>query len=290
GGEQLVYRAIEHAAVGEPRYGQPLSAIIGEQQTLEFLRYTLRSPAEGQLAERDRRHIEEQIRAELQRYFRSVPEEQLALAARHAEYVFEAADLVRTVLQRACGAAPAAADAARAVQRAAGWERAADGIVNEMRAMGRRNAARAHLRALVEEQDDAVDALEESVFLATLAAARGALLPTVVWDGLARLAEQVVGASQALNTALDAARHVHRAGARDDIEDFFHAFEQVVAIEHSTDASERAIVSALADMTGAAGALFIAWRLCASLEGATDTLSHCVHMLRDYLVDEVMAA
>ncbi|MEQ8230150.1 MAG: DUF47 family protein [Gammaproteobacteria bacterium] len=290
GAEQLVYQAIEHAASGEPRYGQPLTAILGEQQTLDFLRYTLATTATGLLARRDRRLIEEAIRAEMRRYFRSVPEEQLALAARHGEYVFEAADLVRVVLQGLDGAPRDADFGARALRRAAGWERAADGIVNEVRAMGRRSAARPRLRVLVEEQDDAVDALEEGVFLATLVTARHAALPAAVREGLVRLVEEAVGASQALNKALDAARHVHRAGAREDVEDFFQAFEEVVDLEHRTDASERLVTAALVEMHEAAGVLHVAARLCAGLEAAADTLSHCVHMLRDYLVDEVMAA
>jgi uncharacterized protein Yka (UPF0111/DUF47 family) len=290
GGEQLVYRAIEHAATDAPRYGQPLAAILGEQQTLDFLRYTLATAASGLLARRDRRLVEEEIRAELRRHFRSVPEAQLALAARHAEYVFEAADLVRRVLQEPAAASDDDAFTARALARAAGWERAADGIVNEVRAMGQRSAARARLRALVEEQDDAVDALEEGVYLATLAIERSAALPAAARDGLSQLAEQVVGACQGLNKAIDAARHVHRAGAREDVEDFFRAFAEVVELEHRTDTSERAVTAALADVRGAAGALHVAARLCAGLEGAADTLSHCMHRLRDYLVEEVLAA
>ncbi len=289
GGEQLIFRAVEHAAMGEPHYGQPLNAIIGEQQTLEFLRHALATAADGLLARSDWRVIEDQIRAELLNYFRSVPQEQLALAARHAEYVFEAADLVRGALQRLGEDALDADYAQRALRRAAGWERAADGLVNEVRGMSRRTAARERLRALLEEQDDAVDALEEGVFLATLADARLQRLPASVRDGITRLAEEVVCASQEHNKALDAAQHVHRGGARDDVEDFFLAFQRVVELEHHTDASERAITAALAGLDGAAGAVLVAARLSASLEAAADTLSHCVHILHDYLVDEVMA-
>ena len=136
---------------------------------------------------------------------------------------------------------------------------------------------------------DAVDALEEGVFLATLADARLQRLPTSVREGIARLAEEVVCASQEHNKALDAAQHVHRGGARADVEDFFLAFQRVVELEHHTDASERAITAALAGLDGAAGAVLVAARLSASLEAAADTLSHCVHILHDYLVDEVMS-
>lgn len=262
GGEQMIYRAIAHAAMGEPHYGEPLHLILGKEQTVEFLKYALRTSAQGLFERRDWRLVEDQIRAEMLHYFRSVPQEQLRLIAQHAELVFEAADLVR----------------------------GADRLVNEARTLGRRSAARERLRVLIEEQDDAMDALEESVFLATLPSARFDVLQAVARELLDRLAGEVVAAAQEMNKALACAQHVYRGGAREDVEDFYRAFERVVEFEHRTDASERALTAALVTQADHAGSLLAASRLCAGLEAAADALCRCAHQLRDYLVEEVMAA
>lgn len=287
GGEQLIYRAIEFAAMGESHYGQPLYAILGEENTLEFLKYAIRAASEGLSEGRNWRLIEDQIRAELLNYFRSVPQELLSLASRHGELIFETADLVRSALLR-LQMPDTEAFMRRAVGRAAHWEREADRIVNEVRTIGRRTSGPSLLRELIEEQDDVVDFLEESVFLATLLDEHE--LSTELLEPFARLAAEVVAASQEFNKVLESAQHVHRGGARDDFEDFFHAVERVVDLEHRTDESERLITRLISGIVLGHGVLHLSSRLSASLEAAADSMSRCSHMLRDYIVEEVMAA
>ena len=85
----------------------------------------------------------------------------------------------------------------------------------------------------------------------------------------------------------EAASHVSREGAREDLQDFFAAADRVVAIEHSTDTAERGVTSTLLASAVDARTLFVVSRLGRALEQAADALARTAYKLRDHLLNEV---
>ena len=67
---------------------------------------------------------------------------------------------------------------------------------------------------------------------------------------LQQLASILAEASQQWVKALGHAQHVHRHGARDDVDDFLTAIDRLAALEHDADDEERAVtVAALSKAT-----------------------------------------
>lgn len=88
----------------------------------------------------------------------------------------------------------------------------------------------------------------------------------------------------------EAASHVTREGAREDLQDFFTAVDRVVAIERESDVAERAVTSTLLGSECEARALHLVARLSQVLEQAADGLALCALKLRDHLLNDVMSA
>ena len=61
GGERLVYDAVELAAKVPARYGEPLRDVIGEEATLEVLRFALRTASEGLRSGKSHRLIRDEL-------------------------------------------------------------------------------------------------------------------------------------------------------------------------------------------------------------------------------------
>ena len=217
GGERLLYEAIEFAQQTPLRYGESLHEAIGPEVAVEYLRFVLRATAEGLLQNRSERFIRDEIKAELAGCFHSAMENLLAIAASHAALVFELATAVRDGLT-AYGEPGCAERLARTAQRARKWEQEADALVSRTRSLVQQSHKPGVYLALLRESDDAADALEEAAFLLTLlpkVAPAGPLLEPVQ-----SLAALLVGGAQEMVKLMEAASHVHREGAREDLQDF----------------------------------------------------------------------
>jgi hypothetical protein len=287
GGERLIFQAIEEAAKGAPRLGEALHEVLGRESAVEYLKFVFRTAAEGLLEGRSARLIRDQIKAELVNYFETAEEHLMALAAQHAALVFEIACAVRDGLL----AAPSAAgggELERAARRAKRWERRADELVVETRTLVRRSPGSGAYQAVIEAADDAADNLEESAFLLSLLPGDGIGSPHL-FAPLQELASLVVLGCQELIKGLESGRHVHRGSARQDVQDFLAAVDRLVTVEQQTDEATRRVTAAAVAGASDFRQLHLWSELTRSLEEGADALARSGLILRDHLLNEVMA-
>ena len=286
GGERLVYEAMQFAKPTPLRYGEPLSESLGEQVAVEYLQFVLREAATGLLAGRAERFIRDEVKVELARRFRSANAGLLRLGLAHAERVFDIAASVREgMLWHGEPGAQRLLDGV--ARRAREWERCCDALVAEVRTQARSTSHPETFARLLHEADEAADGLEETAFLMTH-------LPTVNATGrlgepLHRLAGLLVEGAQESVKMFEAAAHVTRESAREDVQDFFAAVERIVSIEHATDEAERGVTTALMSQPIDARELHLLASLARALEGSADALARVALMLRDHLLNDVMA-
>ncbi|HUL59735.1 MAG TPA: DUF47 family protein [Anaeromyxobacteraceae bacterium] len=284
GGERLVFEAMEHASPVPLRYGQRLDEVLGRDSAVEFLEFVLRVAAEGLLARRSERFVRDEIRAELAGRFETLEHGVLALAADHARVAVQLAAVACAEIRRTDGDAEARR---RAAATAAEWERRADAIVARVRGLSRHSASPQALAHLLSDADDAVDALEEAVFLLTLTPP-GDAAPRVR-EPLLRLAVQATSATEEWVRCLESAARARRHRTRDDLQEFLEAVERVSNVEHRADEAERALAVALFEAPLDARVLTLGTRLGDTLEGAVDALARCTLSLRDHVLGEASA-
>lgn len=283
GGEQLLYEAIEFAQQ-TLRYGEKLHEALGAEQALDYLKFVLRVSTEGLVQGRSERFIRDEVKTELVRRFSGVQASLLSVASAHAALIFELATGLRDGLL-AFGEGGVDLDAAAA--RAQHWEQEADALVSRVRSLVRRMHKPEVYRDLLHEADDAADALEEAAFVASflpkLEVSADLLVP------VRRLADLLVEGAQETVKMFEAAGQVRRDGAREDFDDFLQAVDRLSRIEHETDRVEREARGLLLMQAPDFRVLELVGTLAGLLEGAADALSRTALMLRDHLVNDVMA-
>jgi len=286
GGELLLYEAIEFAQQTPLHYGERLYEMLGPEAALSYLQFVLRAATEGLLQGRSERFIRDEVKAELARHFRSAQESLLSIASDHAQLVFDLASSLRDGLvgyaERGDGESFAGA-----AERARVWEQEADRLVSRMRSLTRRTHKPEVYLALLQDADDAADGLEEATFLTTF-------LPKAppgaeIMEPVLTLASLLVGGSAELVKLMEAASHVSREGAREDLQDCLEAVDRLVGIEHETDDAEREATRVLLSRATDFRMLHLVSSLARSLEESADALSRCALKLRDHLLNNVMA-
>jgi uncharacterized protein Yka (UPF0111/DUF47 family) len=210
----------------------------------------------------------------------------MSLACTHPEHVFDLATAVRDGLIRY--QEPGAESLlARTARRARKWEQEGDAIVGRIRSLARRTVTPEAYISLLHEADEAADGLEEVAFLLTH------LIPLAPSEKLVEpmqsLAALLVDGAQESVKMFEAASHVTRDGAREDLQDFFAAVDRIVAIEHETDTAERLVTSSLLTETSDVRTFNLIARIGRLLEQSADGLSLSALKLRDHLLNEVMA-
>ncbi len=285
GGERLLYDAIEFAQQTPLRYGERLYEAIGPDAAVGWLRFVLRATAEGLLQGRSERLIRDEIKAELAGCFHSALENVLAIAADHAALVFELATAVRYGLT-VYSESGCSEHLARTAQRAGKWEQEADALVSRIRALVQQSHKPEVYLELLREADDAADALEEAAFLMTLLPKIEPAAPLP--EPIRSLATLLVADAQETVKLIEAASHVHREGAREDLQDFLEAVDRIVAIEHETDVTQRTMTSTLILEAADFRALQLLLLLAGAFEEAADALSRSALILRDHLLNDVV--
>ncbi len=284
GGARLVYQSIEAVAGSAMHFGERLSDVLGVPDTERFLRFVLRSAADGLLAHQSASLIRDRIRAELARHFSNEKRRLLRETAEHAGLVFELAALVRdAVLAGAAGEVPAAA----LVARAAAFEHDADRLVMEVRQVVKRRPDYAAFAPLLHVADDAADELEEAAFLLGLLQGDHAQEAAVL-DALQTLAALLVETTQEWVKVLAHAVHAQDPSAAEDVDDLLTALDRVLALEHQVDDAERALTAAAVRHAADFRALHLYSALGGKLEAAADALKRASLMLRDDVLGEVL--
>jgi uncharacterized protein Yka (UPF0111/DUF47 family) len=284
GGERLVYDALEQAVKTPLRYGEPLHEMIGTDVAQEYLCYVLQTTARGLLKGQSAALIRDQVRAELFNHFRSAEQRLLADAARHATIIVQLAGGLRGSLRQdsAAGRDALTRNATQAKQA----ESRADEIVKETRLTVRRIPGTEIFRRILEVADDAADDLEDAAFLAGLLSGGTTRLEPPA--PLLTLCDLLVDGAQGFQRALAAAQYVHRGGAREKMQEFLEAVDQVVTVEHQTDERERAVTVALFAAEIDSRHFHLVSGIASHLEAAADALLRASLILRDHVLGEVM--
>jgi uncharacterized protein Yka (UPF0111/DUF47 family) len=286
GGEQLIYDALEFVVRGPFRFGESLEDMLGEQQATQYLRFVLKTCAQGLLQGRQESLIQDEIRAELVNYFRSARHGLLDIAAEHAALIVEIAAGLRDGLLT-LSLAEAGAHLERNAARAKEWEGRADDLVNRARAAAKQGDSGQFFCELVESADDIADDLEEAAFHLTLVPAP---MPTGLQEPLRDLASLLVEGAQEYVKVLETARFVRRGTAREDMQDFLEAIHRITAVEHETDKVERGVEAALVAWARDFRQLYVLTEAAKNLEQAADGLMHVGLKVRDHFLGQVMTA
>ena len=284
GGEKLLYEAIEFVQQTPLHYGEKLHEALGAEQAMDYLKFVFRAAAEGLMQRRSERFIRDEVKTELARRFHGAQESLLSIGSAHAALTFELATGLHDGLLRF---GEGGADLDAAATRARHWEQEADALVNRVRSLVHRMHKPELYRDLMHEADEAADALEEAAFLATFLPK---LAPTAdLLAPVTRLSALLVEGAQELVKLFEAACQVRRDGARDDLQDFLEAVDRLIGIEHETDDVERQARGLLLMQAPDFRVLELVTALARALEGAADALARTALMLRDHLLNDVMA-
>jgi uncharacterized protein Yka (UPF0111/DUF47 family) len=286
GGERLISEAIEFAQERPLHYGEALHEVLGASATYDFLKFVLRSATDGLVQGHSERFISDQVKAELARHFLSAEGSILSIANHLATLVFDLAASLRDglVQYRMRGDGQGLT---RLAERAKAWEQDADALVVKMGGLVRRLGKLEIYGRIAHEADDAADGLEEAAFLATFLAKLTP--PPALLERIEALATLLVEDAQEQVKMFEAAAHVNRDGAREDLQDFLEAVDRIVALEHRTDEAERRITEALIDSAPDFRTLHLLTNIAHALEESADALSRTALGLRDHLLDDVMA-
>jgi uncharacterized protein Yka (UPF0111/DUF47 family) len=288
GGEQLVFGAMQALGESAFRLGDRLDEVLGTPATCDFLvevlRLASRALREGQPPAR----VADETRLLLARCIRQRSTE-FDMLSEHMGYCHALAQSVNDAL--APGQHQADGASAEAAARAKAWERRADHLVMDARALAERQTRWAPFARLIEVSDDVADALEEASFLISLAADHH---HSKHWDApvrqvLQRLAEAVLGAVQEQVKAVTVARTLGTNPGPNDNDDFVAASWNVLRAERQCDellrSARRAILSHVSDPA----ALMLANDLAIALELASDCLLAAGYGLRDLVFTRVAA-
>jgi len=286
GGEQALAEAVEFAAGERLRYGDRLDRLIGEECAHDFLCHAMRAASSGLIAQRSRRAVLDEIKADLRRYFENAGLVIFDIATRHAACGYDIAVTLREAFE-GIGVPGRAAWMAKCAARAVAWEARADRLLNEARDDIKRFHRPASLAEFLGHADDAVDELEEAASLLDLLA----LVETerAALGSIQQLSDLALGAAQEFVKCIVCAASITQSDVRDDLDDFLQSLEKLVTIEHQADDRIRLLRRTL--ITGAIDhrALYLLHQLSLALETATDAYAHAGQALRRYLMEEVIA-
>jgi uncharacterized protein Yka (UPF0111/DUF47 family) len=284
GGEKLIYEALELAARVPLRYGEPLYQILGRERTLEYIQWVLKTATAGLLANRSNLLIQDEIKAELLRYFRSAHQGLMEICTEHASLTIEVATSVRDSLlsiQRGGNANFVSRNAKRAKR----WESQADELVSKVRALSKRTESAGFFVGLMMAADDALDYLEEASFFTTLVPPN--LKSKAVHSDLVGMAETAVKASQEFLKALHAAQYIQKGCTREEMQDFLEPVDRVLTLEREEDESLRKTEKTIIRESSDHKELWVHFEIATIIEESTNSFMKAVHIMRDTVLESV---
>ena len=284
GGEKLIYEALELSSRVTLRYGEPLYQIMGREKTSEYLRWVLKTATRGLLSNTSKLLLQDEIRAELLRYFRSTHEEVIEICEEHASYTIEVASAVLDSLQliREGGGPEGVALKAK---RSKVWERDADELVNRVRNLSRSIQEFPYFTDLINTADDAMDFLEEASFYTTLMSHNPSSGP--IYDELCEMTGIALSSGREFLKALIAALYVHKTNNREDMQEFLKAVDNVVHFERVCDDSLRKTEKTIFELSGDFKELRLYLEVASNIEEATNSFMKAAYIIRDNVLKEV---
>jgi hypothetical protein len=282
GGAELVLEAVRRVAGARATYGARLDAVLGEDQACRFLADVLHLTSEGLSAGRSMRLMKDEIEAGLAERLQSAEGDFIRQALRHLGLSRMLAGDIRDALVggRLASDAERSALAARATR----LEQKGDRLTLEARTLARRIGEAGRLRQVIDQAEEALDALDEAAFLFSLLS--GPLDGTQA-EALAALAEVTVDSAGQIVTACEAASRTPSDRRQDRIE-ALQAVDAVCAAERKADAAERRLVALLLKTPSPdARAAVAGVELAHAMERSTDHMAHAALALRDHLLGEI---
>jgi hypothetical protein len=282
GGDKLIYGALENAARIPLRYGEPLHQILGTEKSVEYLQWVFKAATQGLLAGQPRSLIQDEIKAELLRYFRSAHEELIEICIEHASLMVEVATAMRNSLLQIQRSGESEY-VIRTAKRAKDWESSADQLVARMQMFSRRIDEAESFFTLIHTADDALDELEEGCFFTTLLLLVKS--STDVIRQLPDMAEIAVKSCQEYLKVLIAAQGIRKDYSRDEMRDFLTTVNRVLTLEHECDdalrLAEKAIITDSTDFRE----LRVYFELTRTIEASTNSLKKSVFILHDTILE-----
>jgi uncharacterized protein Yka (UPF0111/DUF47 family) len=284
GGDKLIYAALELAAKVPLRYGEPLHRLLGRERSVEYLKWVLKTATSGLRANHPRLLIQDEIKAELLRYFRSAHEGLVEICIEHASLMIDVGTVIRDSLvhvQRSGDADFVIRNAKRAKE----WESRADQLVTQVRSLSRRIEEAEFFFTLIHTADDAIDYLEEACFFTSL-------LPSITGSKqvnrkLVALAELAVMSCQEYLKVLLAAQDIHRDYSREGMQDFLTAVNRVLLLEHECDEALRQTEKAILTESTDYKELRVYFELARIIEESTNSLMKAVYIMHDAILEGV---
>ena len=287
GGERMIFDALQFVAGGSLTYGVSLAELLGREAAVSYLRFILKACARGLLDRRPLALIRDEARVELSKYYHSAQQDLLDLASNHAALAVEiATGICDGLLAPSCPETSLRFE--RIGQRAKEWERKADELVIRSRELARQSEQADAVRLLLEAADDINDELEEAAFHLTML--KPECLAEVIRQPLATLARLLVEGTREYLKAIENARGISRGGPPDDMHDFLKSIHRLVAIEQQSDAAERGVRKALVVAAEDFRQAFVIAESAKKLESAADALMHTGMILRDQILDRIVAS
>lgn len=279
GGDALLFDAMRALGDDAFRVGDRLDTVLGQAGAQALMIEVLRLASEGLRQQQAVALVADETRLLLARQLQQRAPE-FDLLAEHAAYCQALAEGISQALAHGLERDPVAAN--KLAQRAKQWERNADHLVIQARDRARHQPRWSAFARLVEQSDDAADALEESAFLMSLIAVQ----PHAGWhaplrEAFGQLADAVLQATQEQVKALAVARGLTAASEATDHDAFVAASWKVVRAERQCDEhlrhAKRCMLKELKDPA----ALMLANDLANQLEQASDHLLNAAHALRE---------
>jgi uncharacterized protein Yka (UPF0111/DUF47 family) len=283
GAERLVFDAAELAGRAPARYGEQLRDVLGDEGTVEFLRFALRAASEGASAGKSELLVRDELRVEMQKHVRARHQELLDAAAEHGSLVAETALALRAALLR-LGLPDGDGFVRRASRRARAWEHHADEILVGVRQAAQRMEGADPIARTVSSLDDAIDDLEDAIFLLTLLPADAYATVRPILDPLGSI---TASAAREQLKALEIARDLVQGSDGEELEDFLVAIDQVATLEHEADRAERAAQAAMVAACPDFRSLHVAAMVTGAMEDATDALARSAYRLREHVLAAV---
>jgi uncharacterized protein Yka (UPF0111/DUF47 family) len=284
GGERLIYDALELASRVPLRYGEPLHQILGREKTREYLQWVLRTATRGLMSNTSRFLLQDEIRAELLRYFRSTHEGVIGICEEHASYCIEVATVVLESLRHISTTGNDGRVTSNA-KRAKTWERDADELVSRVRNLARRNSEVSFFTELINTTDDAIDYLEEASFYTTLVSHNPG--STLIYEELCEMASIALKSGREFLKALIAAQYIHRMNNREDMQEFLKGVDNVILLERSCDEALRKSEKTIFTQCGDFKELQLFLEIASNIEESTNSWMKAAFVLRDNMLEEV---
>jgi uncharacterized protein Yka (UPF0111/DUF47 family) len=284
GGDTMVYSALELAAKVPLRYGEPLHQLLGRERTIDYLKWVLKTSSSGLLQNQSSLLLQDEIKTELLRNFRSAHEGMMDICVEHASLLIEVGTGIRDSMFHIQQAGNGDL-LERHAKRAKLWESRADQLVMQLRILSRRIEDAEFFFTLIHTADDALDFLEEASFFTTV-------LSTVPRSRnadrqLADMADIATRGSQEYLKVLLSAQSLHKGYSQDEMQDFLEAVNRVIGLEHDCDEALRKAVKTIFRESRDFRELEIYRELARLIEESTNSLMKSVYIMHDHIIGEM---